>query len=147
VVIDSSLTNPRTSWAQDYGVESYLGVDSLGFQMAKNEDYDLEERVRDNSYVLFLIGIFIDHAYFCFAHLEEVKTCHKLTDVASQWVIDVTMVRLLSVPLGSTATHTGGVHTYTAFRFSPKDCPPRFRLSNQRGLPTVLLGSFPCWPR
>jgi hypothetical protein len=121
-------------------VESYLGVDSLGFQMAKNDDYDMEERVRDNSYVLFLIGIFIDHAYFCFAYLEDIKTCHKLTDVASQWVIDVTMVRPPLVLCSIATLLPVRAHS---FRFALRQDALVPSLEPEQALHRHLLGSFP----
>jgi hypothetical protein len=76
-----------------YQISGSLFSTSAWERLTLTQRRGVSTQVRDNSYVLFLIGIFIDHAYFCFAYLEDYKTCHKLTGVASDWVIDVAMVR------------------------------------------------------
>jgi hypothetical protein len=66
------------------------GVDSLGFMVTRNKGYQLETKVRNNCYVVFVGGLLVDHLLLCYDHTgEHMKRCNKVSWFIAPWVEEV----------------------------------------------------------
>lgn len=79
---------------QDLGslAAAEVGLDSLGFIVQKNSIYHLETKVRDNCYVVFILGTVVDHLLDCFASFSSERQCIFIHGFAQKWVEQIAMV-------------------------------------------------------
>lgn len=63
-----------------------LGTDSLGFLRERSDTYEMDTKVRNNCYVLFIMGMIIDHAYRCYPSLLRWEKKCTTIYFAQKWV-------------------------------------------------------------
>lgn len=83
---------PDSSYMQELSSAEAKGVDSLGFAIERSAIHDVEMKIRDNCYVLFIWGIVQDHIFFCSTYFQEEKHCVILENITQKWVEDATMM-------------------------------------------------------
>ena len=67
-------------------------MDSLGFIVHKNPMYAMESKIRDNCYVVFILGTIIDHLLSCFAVYDDELRCNYTHNSTSKWVEQVIQI-------------------------------------------------------